>query len=295
MTTNTPQHSLKYKNIKKIEITARKYAGEFFSGKYRSAFKGTGLDFFETRQYINGDDARLIDWNVTARMRSPHIKLFTEERSLNVIFVVDVSNSMNFSTANLSKINLAAEVTAMLALTACRNNDKSGLLFFTDAIEKFLPPKSGRAAVWKIIESFFSYCPNKKKTDIRAALNFILKICKRRSIVFFISDFFFDDDFLLLKKINFRHDVICISLADPMESRIIKAPVIITLKDLESGYSTFLDLQSADTAENFSADYKIFSNKLNKQMFKNKIDFITLSTVENYIFPLYNFFKKRKR
>lgn len=266
---------------------------EFFSGRYKSSFKGTGLDFSETREYRPGDDIRFIDWNVSARAGKTHIKVYNEERRLNLLIAIDVSASMKFSTGISSKSDIAAEIAAVIGYSALNNNDITSLLFFSDRIEKYSKPNNARTLPAQMLHSLFSIEPAGTKTDISIAAEFMFKVLKRKTVIFIISDFFDDNYFHHLKKLTAKHDVICISLKDPFESRYIKNSVCVSFADLENNSIVNLDLNSRDVYENYISNFSHNFNSFNKKMKENNISTLNISIAENYLIPLYNFFKKR--
>lgn len=280
------------KKIKLLDIKTKKISSDFFSGKYKSSFKGTGLDFSESREYRFGDDTRFIDWNVTARTGKTHIKVFDEERKLNIIIAVDVSASLDFSTQKFSKKELAAEIAAVIGYSAEHSNDKVGLILFSDTVEKFIKPNDMKNFPTQIIHSILSFIPKNSNTDISAAAELLSKIIKRRSIIFFISDFHDSGSFLKLKKLSARHDVICISLKDPFESSYLKAPASITFFDFEKRQQFIIDLNSSTTNENFISAFSDYYAGLEKKINESNLRIINISTAENYIIRLYKFFKK---
>jgi len=222
------------KTIRRIEITTGRLVTEVFAGQYESVFKGRGMEFSEVREYQPGDDVRLIDWNVTARFGHPYIKKFVEERELTVMLLVDRSASGMFGTARRMKAEIAAEVCAVLAFSAMKNNDKVGLILFTDSIEKYIPPKKGRTHALRIIREALYGKPRGTGTDISAALKYLNDVVKKKCIVFVISDFIDRDYEKMLRITNKRHDMIAVEIADPGESRMPPAG-LVSLQDAETG------------------------------------------------------------
>jgi len=263
------------KKIKRIEIKSNKLADEIFSGEYRSGFRGKGMEFDNIRQYIPGDDVRSIDWNVTARQNRPYIKQFTEERELNVILLIDMSRSNSFGR----KKEIIAEIGATLAVSASRNNDRVGALFFTGQIEKFIPSKNGRRHVLSIIESILTFEPEHSDTDVANALRYFCRIEKKRSVVFLISDFLDDGYEKELKVSGGRHDLICVRVTDRAEERI-PSGAVFTFEDLETGETFVLDNMRRDLVVG-PPDARFGRNLIN------------VSTDGDYIKPLRQFFKKR--
>lgn len=263
------------KKIKQIEIRSNKIVDEIFSGEYRSGFKGKGMEFEDIRQYYAGDDVRNIDWNVTARHNKAFVKQFCEERELNMFLLIDMSHSNNFGT----KKELIAKVAATLALSANKNNDKVGTIFFTDKVEKFIPSKNGRKHVLKIIENTLKFKPKSKKTNISQALQYFNRTQKKRSIVFVISDFLDKGYKKELKIISSRHDLVMIRVVDRAEE-LIPSGAIFTFQDIELGDTIVLD--------NLKNEYKLDNNF---KMYKNNM--INIYTDEDYYIPLKQFFRRR--
>ena len=264
------------KKIKKIEIKSNKIAEEIFTGEYRSAFRGKGMEFENIRQYIAGDDARSIDWNVTARQNKAFVKQFCEEREMNIFLLVDMSKSNSFG----KKKEFIAEISAALALSAVRGNDRVGAIFFTGKIEKFIPSKNGKKHVLSIIENILKFQPEQSDTNLANALDCFNRIEKKRSVVFLISDFLDDGYFKELKVSHSRHDLILIRVIDRAEERI-PAGAVFTFEDLETGENWVLD----NTKRDFKMDMPESQSKKN---------LINIYTDEDYAKPLRQFFKRRK-
>ena len=278
--------------IKIIEFRSRKLVNEVFSGKYHSAFKGQGIEFTEVREYAPGDDIRRIDWNVTARRGAPFIKKFQEEREQTVIFAVDLSASGLFSSASVLKRELAAELTAVLAFAALKNNDRAGLMAFTAAPEKYLKPKKNRKHILSLIDAILSFTPVQKGTNIKAALESLNALWKRKALVFLISDFKdknFED---LLKFTAHRHDLVCVHISDPRERELPKSG-FLPLKDPETGKTGYIDLSSKRTRNSYNLAYGAHREYLNNVFGAAKCDVIKISTDKPYIAELINFFKRR--
>jgi uncharacterized protein (DUF58 family) len=288
------------KKIRRIEITTRRMVTDVFAGQYHSVFKGRGMEFDEVREYQVGDDIRSIDWNVTARSGRPHVKKFVEERELTVLILCDVSSSCAFGTSQQLKSQLAAEISSIFAFSAIRNNDKVGFIAFSDKIESFLPPrKSSRYALRVIREALVyadaSFSASKpRKTDIKAALDFLNRVVTRRAVVFLISDFFDADLKKHLAMTSKRHDVIAISLTDPRERDLPDAG-ILKLNDPETGATFFVDSSDPKTRE----QYKKNSARLldtRKRLFASVgIDHIDVQTNVPYMISLIKFFKQREK
>ena len=280
--------------VKRIELKTRGLVNELFGGQYHSAFKGRGMTFSEVREYQPGDDIRLIDWNVTARSNSPFIKVFEEERELTVYLIVDISASGHFGSSGKLKQEVGAEIAAVLGFSAIKNNDKVGLLLFSDIIEKYLIPKKGKSHILRVIQELLNSKPKNKKTSIKTAFDYLLKISTRKSVVFFISDFIDEKYWDSLKVVNRKHDLIGIHLFDEAEYKLPNAGVI-KVEDAESNDSFWID-----TSNHFlklQLQEKLSSDK--DQLMKNAknigFDLISISTKQDYIDPLLAFFKMREK
>ncbi len=282
------------KQIRKIEISTRSLVNEFFSGEYHSIFKGQGLEFSEVRAYQPGDNVKLIDWNVSARFNHPYIKKFEETRELTVMLIIDVSNSGIFGTNLKQKKEISAEIGAILAFSAIKNNDKVGLLLFSNEIEKYIPPKKGRNAVLRIVREILYHAPKNKKTAISNALEYYYKMSKKTSIIFLISDFYAQDYFKTLQIVAQKHDVVAIRILDPKEYDIPKLG-LINFQDAETDKEIFTNTSDRQFQENF---HKLAQEKLksvNNELKKMKIDLVDIETDKPYIENLIKFFKKRAR
>ncbi len=282
------------KKIRRIEIRTKKLVNELFSGEYHSTFKGQGMEFEEVRQYEPGDDVRLIDWNVTARMGQPYIKKFREERELTVILLIDVSSSGQFGTRDRFKNETAAELGALLAFSAIKNNDKVGLIIFTDQIEIFVPPKKGRAHVLRIIREILYFKPQGKGTNIAAALEYFNKVIRRKSVVFLVSDFLSEGFTKPLQIANNKHDIIAIKVSDPREITFDNVG-LIELEDAETGEVLIIDTGSKEFRKEFAAQAEEDVTGLRKRFRSINLDFINIRTDQSYIVPLINFFKMREK
>jgi len=282
------------KKIRRIEIHTKKLVNDLFSGEYHSTFKGQGMEFEEVRQYVPGDDIRLIDWNVTARTGYPHIKKFKEERELSVVLMVDASSSGKFGTRNRFKSETAAELCALLAFSAIKNNDKVGLIIFTDQIEKYIPPQKGRPHVLRLIREILYFKPQRIKTDIAGALEYLNKVIKRKSVVFLISDFLSENFFKPLQIANNKHDVVAMKISDPRESEFSNIG-LIELEDAETGEIFMIDTSSKQFRQEFSARASEDNDILKKEFRSINMDFINIRTDQSYIVPLINFFKMREK
>ena len=282
------------KTVRRVEIQTRRLATDTMVGAYLSQFKGRGLDFEELREYIPGDDVRTIDWNVTARLGAAFVKKFTEERELTVMLVVDVSASGNFGSTTQSKRELAAEVACLLAFSAIRNNDKVGLLLFTDRVELFIPPKKGRSHTLRIIREILFFEPQGRGTEPGLALDYLNKIVTRRAVVFFISDFQAPDFSRALAVSGRRHDFIAIQIQDERE-RSLPNVGIITLEDAETGEQIEINTADRKTRTVFTDLVTGFETELSRTLRRNNVDTITLQTGRDYLPPLRSFFKQRER
>ncbi len=280
--------------VRRIEITTRSMVRDTFAGNYESIFKGRGMEFDEVREYQPGDDIRNIDWNVTARTGWLHVKKYVEERELTMLIVFDASGSFDFGTATRLKRELAAEVGAVLAFAAIRNNDKVGLLIFTDEIETFVPPRKGRKHVLRIIREILHFKPRSRGTNISFALEHAMRVVKRHSVMFCISDFRDSGYESALTVANRKHDVVAVTVTDPKEMEI--PPLgLIEVEDGETGERVILDLSRKRFAEMFSdAAYDVRARR--KAVFSRaKVDEIGLRTDEDYVEPLIRFFQERQR
>lgn len=282
------------KKVRRIEIISKKSSKELFAGEYHSAFKGRGMEFSEVREYDPGDDIRFIDWNVSSRMGKLFVKQFVEERELTVILAIDLSASLNFFSNSQSKKDMAAEISALIAFTASLNNDKVGLLLFTDEIERFIPPKKGKTHILRIIREILQFEPKGKGTSIDKGLAYLSKVIKKKAILFLISDFI-DSGFAQSVKIaSQKHDLIAIKIYDEREKVLPDSGVFI-MKDLETDNEFFVDFSSSETWEKFRKDYKRNQTELLDLFKKFNVDYIEFDSKEEYVKPLFNFFLKRKR
>jgi uncharacterized protein (DUF58 family) len=282
------------KKIRYIEIRTRRLVNDLFSGEYHSTFKGQGMEFEEVREYQPGDDIRLIDWNVTARTGFPHVKKFREERELSVVLLVDASSSGRFGTRDRFKSEVAAELCALLAFSAIKNNDKVGLIIFTDRIEKFVPPKKGRSHVLRLIREVLYFEPQGVATDIGLALEYLTKVIKRKSVVFLVSDFFFEGYTKPLQLANKKHDIIAIKITDPRE-RAFENVGLIELEDAETGEVVLINTGSKEFRREFEARAGEDLQNLKRGFKLVNMDFINIQTDQSYIVPLVSFFKMREK
>ncbi len=287
------------KKIKQIEIRTKKLVNTMFAGEYKSTFKGTGVEFLDVREYLHGDDIRTIDWKVTARMARPYVKKFAEDRELTVILCVDASGSGHFGTRNQFKIEQAAEIAATLAFSAVQNNDKVGLLFFTDHIEKYIPPKKGRFHVLRLIRDILFFEPEYKGTNPTLALEFLMNLLKRRAIIFFISDFIgsvFDSDMLRipLGVVARRHDLVVITITDPAEDMLPRLG-LVELEDSETEEILTIDTYDTTLLKQYRV-HRLQQREEKQHLLKSLgIDNIELATAENFTPKLHKFFQERAR
>tara|TARA_B110000444_G_scaffold235662_1_gene246885 strand:- start:632 stop:1492 length:861 start_codon:yes stop_codon:yes gene_type:complete len=278
------------KKVKLIEIKTRGLVNNILGGQYHSAFKGRGMAFSEVREYYPGDDIKLIDWNVTARSNKPFVKVFEEERELTVYILVDMSASGDFGSKMKLKRTISSEIAAILGFSAIKNNDKVGLIFFSDIIEKYIAPRKGKNHIMRLIRELLYLKPRKKGTSIKNALKFLLNIAKRKSVIFLISDFLDVDFYKELKIVNKKHNVVGIKLSDPYEE-VIPDLGLIKLKDNEDGKSFWYDTsnKSKEKKEVISVDFT--KNQIGRFK-KIGLDIITVSTEKDYVKPLVSFFNK---
>ncbi len=281
-----------FKHIRRIEIKTGKLVDDFFSGQYESVFKGRGMEFWEVREYQPGDDIRTIDWNVTARFGRPFVKKFIEERELTVILLVDVSGSQTFASVNKLKSELAGEIASILAFSAIRNNDKVGLIIFTDKIERVVLPKKGRKHILRIIRDILYFTPESRKTDISVALEYLNEIWRKKAVVFLISDFLQKGFEKALKITNKRHDLIGIVLEDPKE---IKLPSIgfINFQDNETLEQIVINTYDRELLNKIEDRIKKEKEERERLFKKINLDYIKISTDRSYVEPLINFFQRR--
>ncbi|MFA4991006.1 MAG: DUF58 domain-containing protein [Candidatus Omnitrophota bacterium] len=282
------------KKVRQIEIRAGRLVNDVFAGEYESIFKGRGMEFHEVREYVPGDDIRSIDWNVTARAGHPYVKKFIEERELTVILMADMSGSGYFGTRNKMKSEIAAELAAIIAFSAIKNNDKVGLLLFTDRVEKYIPPKKGRLHVLRVIRELLYFRPSSKKTSVRTALEYLGKVLKKKAVVFLISDFMDSGYERLLRILNKRHDIAAISISDPRESNLPDAG-LVGLEDGETGEILFLDTGDDFLKKEFGKRRARFTEGRDRALRSMAVDLVEISTDRSYTGPLIRFFKTRAR
>ena len=281
------------KKVRKIEIKTRGLSHNIFAGQYHSAFKGRGMSFSEVREYQYGDDVRDIDWNVTARFNKPYIKVFEEERELTVMLIVDLSSSLDFGTVNQTKRDMVTEIAATLAFAAIQNNDKIGVIFFTDKVEKFIPPQKGRKHILYIIRELINFEPQSQKTDIKVPLEFLTNAIKKRCTAFMISDFIDSSDYRNAMTIaNRKHDLVAIQVYD---RRLASMPKIglVKFRDAETGEEVYVDTSSAKVQEHQRQWWKAQVTRLNEIFNKSRVDSVSISTEQDYVKALLNLFAKR--
>ena len=282
------------KKVKRLEITTRGLVNDVFSGEYHSVFKGRGMEFSEVREYQIGDDIRTIDWNVTARSGKPFVKIFEEERELTVMLMVDASSSGEFGTYERMKGEIGVEICALLAFSAIKNNDKVGLIIFTDKIEKFIPPRKGKSHVLRLLRELLYFKPEDRKTDIGMSLEYLNRVVKRRSVVFMISDFISQDYEKQLRIVNKKHDIVAINIIDPRE---LDLPSIgfIEFEDLESGERMVLDTSDPEVRSMFKNESSVSLVKREKLFKSMNVDSIMIRTDQSYVEPLIRFFRMRAK
>ena len=282
------------KKVRKIEIKTRGLSSQLFSGHYHSAFKGRGMAFSEVRDYQPGDDIRTIDWNVTARFNHPYVKIFEEERELTVMLLVDVSASESFGTHQQFKKDLITELCAVIAFSAIQNNDKIGVIFFSDRVEKFIPPKKGRSHILRIIRELIEFTPQNKKTDIGEALRYLTNVIKKRSIAFVLSDFLADGFEDPLKIMSRKHDTIAMQIYDLREEQLPSLG-LTQIEDPETGQIKWVDTSNAKVRRDYENWWNERRQNLNRIISRSNADIVKIRTDESYIAPLKAFFKRRGR
>ena len=280
--------------VKHIEIRTKGLVNDLFGGEYHSAFKGQGMTFSEVREYYPGDDIRMIDWNVTARNNAPYVKIFEEERELTVYILVDISSSGSFGTIDQLKSEMAAEIAAVLGFSAIKNQDKVGLILFSSKVEKFIAPQKNKSHILRLIREVLFYKSQKKGTSIQSALDYLMNVSKRKSVVFLISDFLDSKYWKSLKLVNKKHDLIGIRISDPAEKSI---PNIGLFKgyDPESGDEFWIDTSSNKERKLLRRSISEKWDDFDKKCKKNKFSLLTVSTSEDYVEPIMNFFHRRER
>lgn len=280
------------KKVRKIEIKTKGLSNHIFAGEYHTAFKGKGMAFSEVREYQPGDDVRSIDWNVTARYNAPFVKIFEEEREMTVMLLIDVSGSGDFGTNMQFKRELATEISAILAFSAIKNNDKVGVIFFSNIIEEFIPPKKGKSHILRIIRQVLAFEAKEKKTDIALAIEYFNNVMKKRTICFVLSDFLSPEFEKPLKIASKKHDIIALRIHDKRENSLPNVG-IIPLQDAENDSISYVDTSSQKVRELFHIKQEEKQVYLKKLFPKCGVDIIDISTGSDYVKPLMNFFKNR--
>lgn len=281
------------KRVRQIEIKTRGLSSNIFAGQYHSAFKGKGMSFSEVREYQYGDDVRDIDWNVTARYNKPYVKVFEEERELTVMLLIDVSNSLEFGTVKQMKKDMVTEIAATLAFSAIQNNDKIGVIFFSDKIEKFIPPKKGRKHILYIIRELLDFKPESKRTNIKMAVEYLTNVIKKRCTTFMLSDFIDESDYRnALTIANRKHDIVAIQVYD---RRMAELPDVglMKVRDAETGHEQWIDTSSTKLRNAHHAWWKERQNVLNETFTKCNVDSVSVRTDQDYVKSLLNLFAKR--
>ena len=281
------------KKVRKIEIKTRGLSHNIFAGEYHSAFKGRGMSFSEVREYQYGDDVRDIDWNVTARFNKPYIKVFEEERELTVMLVIDLSDSLDFGTVRQTKRDMVTEIAATIAFAAIQNNDKIGVIFFTDRVEKFIPPQKGRKHILYIIRELLNFEPQSSRTDISVPLQFLTNALKKRCTAFVISDFIDNGDFKNAMTIaNRKHDIVAIQVYDRRLAELPKVG-LIKMRDAESGEEIFVDTSSSKVQSAQREWWRSQREKLDETLKKSRVDSVSIRTDQDYVKALMNLFAQR--
>ena len=292
-----PSESDILKRVRKIEIKTRGLSNEIFAGKYHTAFKGRGMSFSEVREYRLGDDVRDIDWNVTARSRTPHIKIYEEERELTMMLMVDVSGSRKFGSTEQTKQNVITEIAAVLAFSAAQTGDKVGCIFFSDKVEKFIPPKKGRSHILMIIRSLIEFTPDSEGTALSEAVRYMTNVNKKRCTTFILSDFINPKSDMpqledALKIATSRHDLVAIRISDPRD-KVLPNVGIIEMRDAESGEKVWVDSSSAAVRDYFAAQWEARNTEMETLLKHNRIDTAEVSTDADYVAELIKLFKQR--
>lgn len=282
------------KKVRKIEIKTKGLSNHIFAGEYHTAFKGRGMAFSEVREYQPGDDIRSIDWNVTARFNNPYVKVFEEEREMTVILLVDVSASKDFGTQQQMKQELVTELGAVLAFSAIQNNDKIGVIFFSDQVEKFIPPKKGKSHILRIIRELIAFEPEHKGTDIGEALRYFNNVIKKRAVCFLISDFMNEGFEAPLRIANKKHDIVAVRINDKREEELPNVG-LVQMKDAEKGNIEWIDTSSNTIRTQFKANYLKHDAELQQIFRSSGVDTINIRTDEDYVKPLISFFKRREK
>jgi uncharacterized protein (DUF58 family) len=281
------------KKVRKIEIKTRGLSSNIFAGQYHSAFKGRGMAFSEVREYQFGDDVRDIDWNVTARFHRPYVKVFEEERELTVMLLIDVSGSLDFGTQKQMKRDMVTEIAATLAFSAIQNNDKIGVIFFSDKIEKYIPPKKGRKHILYIIREMLDFKPESTRTDIKQAIEFLSSVQKRRTTAFILSDFYVRGDFQhALQIANRKHDVVAIQVYD-QRARELPDVGLMKVVDAETGYEQYVDTSSKKLRQAYQKYWLTRQAQLQDTFNKSNVDNVSIATSDDFVKSLLMLFKQR--
>ena len=281
------------KKVRKIEIKTRGLSSNIFAGQYHSAFKGRGMAFSEVREYQFGDDVRDIDWNVTARFHRPYVKVFEEERELTVMLLIDVSGSLDFGTQKQMKRDMVTEIAATIAFSAIQNNDKIGVVFFSDKIEKYIPPKKGRKHILYIIREMLDYHHESKRTDVKQAVEFLSSVQKRRTTAFILSDFYVRNDFQQSLQIaNRKHDVVAIQVYD-QRARELPDVGLMKVVDAETGFEQYVDTSSKRLRDSYRKYWQSRQSQLQETFNKSNVDNVSIATNEDFVKSLLMLFKQR--
>ena len=281
------------KKVRKIEIKTRGLSSNIFAGQYHSAFKGRGMAFSEVREYQFGDDVRDIDWNVTARFHRPYVKVFEEERELTVMLLIDVSGSLDFGTQKQMKRDMVTEIAATIAFSAIQNNDKIGVIFFSDKIEKYIPPKKGRKHILYIIREMLDFKPESKRTDVKQAVEFLSSVQKRRTTAFILSDFYVRNDFQQSLQIaNRKHDVVAIQVYD-RRAKDLPDVGLMKVVDAETGFEQYVDTSSKRLRDAYRRYWNSRQSQLQETFNKSNVDNVSIATNEDFVKSLLLLFKQR--
>ena len=281
------------KKVRKIEIKARGLSSNIFAGQYHSAFKGRGMAFSEVREYQFGDDVRDIDWNVTARFHRPYVKVFEEERELTVMLLIDVSGSLDFGTQKQMKRDMVTEIAATIAFSAIQNNDKIGVVFFSDKIEKYIPPKKGRKHILYIISEMLDFQPESKRKDVKLAVEFLSSVQKRRTTAFILSDFYVRNDFQQSLQIaNRKHDVVAIQVYD-QRARELPDVGLMKVVDAETGFEQYIDTSSKRLRDSYRKYWQSRQSQLLETFNKSNVDNVSIATNEDFVKAMLMLFKQR--
>ena len=281
------------KKVRKIEIKTRGLSSNIFAGQYHSAFKGRGMAFSEVREYQFGDDVRDVDWNVTARFHRPYVKVFEEERELTVMLMIDVSGSLDFGTQRQMKRDMVTEIAATIAFSAIQNNDKIGVVFFSDRIEKYIPPKKGRKHILYIIREMLDFQPESKRTDVKQAVEFLSCVQKRRTTAFILSDFYVREDFQQSLQICSRkHDVVAIQVYD-VRAKELPDVGLMKVVDAETGFEQYIDTSSKRLRRDYQRYWMGRQAQLEETFNKSNVDHVSIATNEDFVKSLLLLFKQR--